>query len=125
MEVVVHGVEVAQKKGEEELFCVLGDNVSTNIDNAILLCKTYSSINDIVEEHIMQVERFNACVATALTYLRPRENCEARIDNGYTDTFTFHVSKVVNQPIEQVDEFVQIWEPRDLELQFEITEMYL
>lgn len=40
----------------------------------------------------------------------------------YADTLTSHVSEAVNQLISRVRKFLQIWEPKELELQSKIFE---
>lgn len=41
----------------------------------------------------------------------------------YADTITLHVSHAVNQPIRQVREFAQIWDPEDWESISKIAEI--
>lgn len=57
-----------------------------------------------------------------MTCLEHKENRSRYRHKLYAATFTGHVREVVNQLIRHVCKFIEIWEPEELELPFEITE---
>lgn len=59
----------------------------------------------------MELGRLGVWKATVQIYVKQSEKLVGHRQKVYADTLTRHVSKLVNQPIEHVCRFGQIWEP--------------
>lgn len=68
---------------------------------------------------IMQLARLNAWIATKLTSLEQRVERGGLGQKLHVNTSTNYVSRTVNQLIEQVYTFLQIWEHEELQLSSE------
>lgn len=69
----------------------------------------------------MQLARLGAWIASVLTCLKQSGNCSAYKLKVFAINFKDHLSQTLNRLIVEVSKLVQILEPEELELPFEIT----
>lgn len=69
----------------------------------------------------MQLSSLNTCAVTMLKRLKQTETRSGPRQRVYPDSFTNDVGKVLNKLIGQDRRFVQIREPEELDLPYEIT----
>lgn len=99
--------------------------MSVGVYNDFLDYGMFNGENYAVEGSIIQFTILDARGTTVLTCLEQQSKRDGHRQKRFTVRFTNCVSETINQPIVQVNKYMQILDTEELELLSETTESHL